>query len=95
MRSMASIKRSLMDVWPQEGHERVFLCLENSKTGTLNWVFKGCASAGATLDPLMEAPIKDMVKAGPISYVYMEERMANLYLQHQTDKGVQLSLFQT
>ena len=43
----------------------------------------------------MEAPIKDMVKAGPISYVYMEERMANLYLQHQTDKGVQLSLFQT
>lgn len=90
---MASRKRCLMDVWPDEKQKRVFVCLENSKSGSMHWIFKGCADEGAALEPLMEAPIKDLVRAGPISYVYMEEGMANLYLNSQVDKGVQLSLF--
>lgn len=91
---MAFRKRCLMDVWPQEGKERIFLCLEDRQTGSLRWIFKGSADEGAALEPLMEAPIKDVVKAGRnLSYVYMEERTADLYLKNQTDKGVQLSLF--
>lgn len=88
--------RALMDVWPENEETKVFLCLENRKTGTMNWIYKGPARDAISMSDiqeLQEAPIKDAIKAGPVQYIYMDEDRARQFQQAKIDRGTQLSLF--
>lgn len=92
---MAAVK-TLASVWPKS-HAKVHLCLEDRKTGSLNWVLKDFSDSQAgqdILEKLAYSRVTASVNAGPtMRYIYLDESNAVLCMTNPVDTGKQLSLF--